>query len=71
MKSLAAEPKAPSILPASCGTCGMFLAPKQVPDVARGYAEMRGDCRRYPTPVKRHVDDWCGEHREQDLPHVD
>jgi hypothetical protein len=30
----------------------------------RGHSYVMGDCRRYPTFVKKQPGDWCGEHRQ-------
>ena len=47
----AAEPKPE---PVTCRSCPYFVASENTLGI--------GDCRRYPTFVRRRTDEWCAEH---------
>ena len=41
-----------------CGKCGHYLP--YIPNNAAGI------CKRFPTPLEKNVDDWCGEGRRKE-----
>lgn len=44
----------------TCKNCKFYRPPKSAPGTAYRVA---GICRRYPEPVSKDIDDWCGEYR--------
>lgn len=49
----------------SCARCRFYRGGNtraaDLPGAAGGYVNPNGDCRRFPTPVKRPPTEWCGE----------
>lgn len=61
----------PQSAQAVCSTCPAYLPAKDAAvAAARGgsmAADPRGDCKRYPAPVRKAMDDWCAEHPQRGL----
>jgi hypothetical protein len=50
----------------ACASCGFFVPPKKQPPEARADHPVFhfGQCKRFPQPVEKSPEDWCGEHTQ-------
>jgi hypothetical protein len=65
----------PKSVPACCGNCDCFSAPKAVPQgmpeataIRQSSAFVFGRCRRFPLTVEKKPDEWCREHQAAGKP---
>jgi hypothetical protein len=67
MTETAAALQSSASAPALCASCPVYEAAKPAPPGRQDtpYLDPRGTCRRYPPPVPKAPDNWCGEHPQR------